>query len=106
MRGLALFAIGLAFMVSGCACTCRVKPEFVFDCGNGRDLKVEYVENADAMRIEYSGEVFRLPRAISASGARYSDGRVTFWEKGGTAFLERDGRIVEQKCVLQNPKRP
>ncbi len=58
------------------------------------------------MLLEYAGEVFRLPRAVSASGARYSDGHMTFWEKGGTAFLERDGQVIESKCVLRVEEQP
>lgn len=96
----------LAFFATGCACSCKVKPEFVFDCGNGRVVTVEYMEQADVMRLGYEGQVYRLPRAISASGARYSDGHLTFWEKGGTAFLEREGKVIERKCVLQVPEKP
>jgi len=101
-------AVGLflAFLAAGCACPCRVKPQFVFDCGDGQVVNVEYRKKADLMLLEYAGEVFRLPRAVSASGARYSDGHLTFWEKGGTAFIERDGRIVEKRCVLQAPQKP
>jgi len=34
----------------------------------------------------------RLPQALSASGARYSDGVTTFWIKGDLATLEIDGK--------------
>jgi putative lipoprotein len=33
-----------------------------------------------------------LPHAVAASGARYSDGTNTFWNKGREATLERHGR--------------
>ncbi|HEX4999705.1 MAG TPA: MliC family protein [Terriglobia bacterium] len=43
-----------------------------------------------------------LPHAISASGARYTDGAALFWDKGGQATLELDG--VQQMCqVVRNP---
>jgi putative lipoprotein len=32
-----------------------------------------------------------LPLVVSASGAKYSDGSITFWTKGGTATFERAG---------------
>jgi len=96
--------LGLA--VQGCACPCRIQPQYVFDCGGGRIASVEYRRKADLMLLEYAGEVFRLPRAVSASGARYSDGHMTFWEKGGTAFLERDGQVIESKCVLRVEEQP
>lgn len=96
----------LVLAASGCVCACKVKPQFVFDCGDGRTARIEYRDKSRLMLMEYEGEVFRLPRAPSASGARYSDGRVTFWEKGGTAFIEREGKVVEEKCVLQVREKP
>ncbi len=38
------------------------------------------------------GETVLLPESPSASGARYSDGRTTFWSKGDQAVLESGGR--------------
>jgi hypothetical protein len=40
------------------------------------------------------GEHFTLPQALSASGARYSDGTNTFWEHQGGAIFEINGRQV------------
>lgn len=96
----------LVLLGAGCACPGArlAKTRFAFDCGDGQVAKVSYAKKAKTMRLEYAGKTYRLPRAVSASGARYSDGRVTFWEKGGTAFIERDGRVVEKKCVLVETK--
>lgn len=33
------------------------------------------------------GQTYRLPRAEAASGARYANGSVEYWERGGTATL-------------------
>jgi putative lipoprotein len=38
------------------------------------------------------GETAWLPEAPAASGAKYSDGRTTFWSKGEEALVEHDGR--------------
>ncbi len=37
----------------------------------------------------------------SGSGARYSDGTTTFWNKGDEALVEVDDEIVYQNCVAQ-----
>ena len=39
-----------------------------------------------------------LPHVRSGSGAKYSEGPITFWPRGEQAFLERDGRAVN--CVM------
>lgn len=44
--------------------------------------------SADTARIEWDGHRAALPQAISASGARYTDGEITFWDKGGVARIE------------------
>jgi membrane-bound inhibitor of C-type lysozyme len=43
----------------------------------------------------------RLPHVISGSGARYSDGKTTFWNRGRSVLMQIDDRIVVQDCLLQ-----
>ena len=43
--------------------------------------------------IHHEGRVFALPQVISASGARYADSGIEFWNKGAEARIEIDGRI-------------
>ena len=46
----------------------------------GEMLTAIYREDFDAVEVHLpDGRVSRLPRAFSRSGARYSDGRETFW---------------------------
>jgi membrane-bound inhibitor of C-type lysozyme len=40
-----------------------------------------------------------LPRVVSASGAKYSNGNFTFWSKGNTAFVEQGDAVVLKDCV-------
>lgn len=61
------------------------QPVATFDCGDFR-FTVAYA--ADTAIVTVTDDTFRLPRAISASGARYSDGVSTFWEHQGAALLE------------------
>lgn len=48
------------------------------------------------------GNQLTLPHVVSASGARYSDGKYTFWSKGNTAFVERNEQIIIDNCVLKS----
>lgn len=54
------------------------------------------------VRFLLDGERQRLPRVISASGARYSDGAYTFWMKGERAFVQRGERVIVDDCLRQN----
>ena len=42
-----------------------------------------------------------LPQVISASGARYSDGATTLWNKGNTVFIMKGEEITVQDCVAE-----
>lgn len=47
--------------------------------------------SADKVQILLAGRTLALPHVVSASGARYSDGSNTFWNKGNDALLEING---------------
>ena len=42
------------------------------------------------------GRELRLPHVISGSGARYSDGKTTFWNRGKSVLMQVDDKIVVQ----------
>ncbi|WP_130834950.1 MliC family protein [[Erwinia] mediterraneensis] len=48
------------------------------------------------------GQPLTLKQTRSASGTRYSDGHYVFWSKGNGAFIERNGKIVVNDCLLQS----
>ncbi|MEB3212247.1 MAG: MliC family protein, partial [Leptolyngbyaceae bacterium] len=39
-----------------------------------------------------------LPRVEAGSGAKYSDGTTTLWDKGGEAFVESNGEMILVDC--------
>jgi putative lipoprotein len=49
------------------------------------------------VEIATAGRTVMLPQVISGSGARYSDGSTTFWNKGDTALFDMNG-ISYQNC--------
>jgi membrane-bound inhibitor of C-type lysozyme len=49
------------------------------------------------MHLRLGGDSMILLRAISGSGARYTDGRTVFWIKGRAATLD-DGNGRVRKC--------
>ena len=64
-----------------------------FDCDT---LALTATFHEDRVVIELPERSITLPHVVSASGARYSDGPVTFWNKGREASFEMDGR--KQTC--------
>ena len=45
------------------------------------------------------GATYQLPQQVSASGVRYSNGTVTLWTKGQSAFVEENGVITYNNCT-------
>ncbi len=61
---------------------------------------------ADGVRLSLpAGRSLDLPAVPSASGARYSDGRSTFWSKGDEALLTLDG-VEHAGCRLAKKAAP
>lgn len=64
---------------------------YVWNCDDGQTIRMRNLLRENAITIELHEGGRKLPLAVSASGARYSDGSLTFWTKGDTAMLEREG---------------
>jgi membrane-bound inhibitor of C-type lysozyme len=64
---------------------------YVWHCADGQTLVMRNLVREKAIAIDFHDGARRLDQTVSASGARYADGVVVFWTKGGTATLERQG---------------
>jgi membrane-bound inhibitor of C-type lysozyme len=64
---------------------------YVWHCDDGQARRMRNLLREDAITIEMHEGGRKLPRVVSASGAKYSDGSLTFWTRGDTATLERAG---------------
>ena len=81
-----------------------------FDCDQGNRLRVyygEYVSGDQRVALaedelmladEQTHTASRLKRVRAASGAKYSDGKLEFWEHGGETMLSSEGRKIYQNC--------
>ena len=58
----------------------------VYRCGGDERFTVRSYD--DSVRVQRDLYAVTLPRVLSASGARYSDGSATFWSRGDEARLE------------------
>lgn len=64
----------------------------IYRCDDGATVTASFLNATSEVLITTGGRSFRLPQAISGSGARYTDGGVLFWIKGDGALLETAGR--------------
>ena len=82
---------------------------FDYTCEAGAKVTV-YVHNATA-KVRTRDQIYMMRQTRSADGSRYSDGKVLWWGKGDTGFLQEDtpdgdGRMLVKGCVLDKPADP
>lgn len=75
------------------------KHAVTFVCPEGTELHAIFYPGDDRMRLRVNGQEYELPRQISASGARYGEGAVVFWNKGREALLQRPDGPSYVGCV-------
>jgi len=100
--------LAAALMLAGCGLMSK-QPEapqtLHYRCGT-LPLTVTLDNASEQVSFIMDGQPLTLKRAISASGARYSDGKYVFWSKGQSAFIERDDKVVVNDCELQPASQP
>jgi len=70
-----------------------------FVCADGTSVPATFDNEAENVTITLPDGTLTLPQVVAASGARYSDGTTTFWNKGNEATLEVNGTVVYESCV-------
>ena len=77
-----------------------------FRCPDGQTVMAQFHLPEDQfVNVRFAGRELRLPHVISGSGARYSDGKTTFWNRGKGVLMEVDDKVVVQDCLLQEGAR-
>lgn len=74
----------------------------VFECPDGAIITAQFSEANTAVVTLPDQEPISLPATAAASGARYSDGTTTFWNKGNEAMVEVNGTVVFSGCQAQS----
>jgi uncharacterized membrane protein len=69
---------------------------YVWNCDGGLTLNMKNLYRESAITLELHEGPRKLPQVVSASGAKYSDGSLTFWTQGDTATFERQGSAPVQ----------
>ena len=95
------FVSGAALLaLSACAPGDKpVGPSFVWKCDNGISITTRNTEGGN-VEVVADGKTYHLPGVIAGSGARYSDGKVEFWEHAGEAMLNGASGGPYENCKL------
>jgi membrane-bound inhibitor of C-type lysozyme len=80
--------------------------QFSYTCEAGAKITV-YLHNTTA-KIRTHDHIYMMRQTSSADGNRYSDGKVLWWGKGDTGFLQEDtpdgdGKMLIKECTLDKP---
>lgn len=72
-------------------------------CPDGTVIHARYYVEADSVDLRVGDEALsvRLPIAMSASGARYTDGAYEIWEHQGEARVSLPDGTVHEACAKQ-----
>ncbi len=76
--------------------------KFRYLCEDGKIFTLEVITQEDCVILTLDGKPTKLPRVVSGSGSRYSNGRTTVWLKGNEAIIEMDGKIIIKNCRSQD----
>jgi|CXWL01.1.fsa_nt_gi membrane-bound inhibitor of C-type lysozyme len=84
----ALLPLAALALLAACATTPvgAMGPRNDWSCQGGSAFSSRIKENGSA-EVFAGGQVYTLPHVEAASGARYSNGNVEYWERGGSATL-------------------
>ncbi len=82
-----LLAVSALLLLTACASTGGGGPRSDWRCDGGAAFSARINMGDSRAEVFAGGQVYRLPHVQSASGARYSDGAVEYWEHGGQATL-------------------
>jgi membrane-bound inhibitor of C-type lysozyme len=99
-------AAGLTAMLSCSQANVETEQKWLsFRCPGGQTVIASFEPKHQFVRVRFADRDLRLPHVISGSGARYSDGKTTFWNKGDSVLMEVDDKVVVQDCMLQGGAR-
>jgi heat shock protein HslJ len=111
VRRKVLIGVAATLWLAGCRAApdpTAAQPEIArtvaYRCRDQSGFRVQMAAGGESVKLEglASGPVV-LPHVRSGSGARYSDGRTTYWSKGAQSTLEIQGERARVCVVVADP---
>ncbi len=94
------FALSAFALVAGFPNLASAQKPFLYRCADGTELTATF-NGMKSARLVIGGRTIVLPIAMSGSGSRYANDRMTFWIKGNSATLTRGA--VSTECRTTSP---
>lgn len=82
-----LLALSILLALTACASTGGGGPRSDWRCSGGAAFSARIDADDGRAEVFAGGQVYNLPHVQAASGAKYSNGSVEYWERGGEATL-------------------
>jgi membrane-bound inhibitor of C-type lysozyme len=99
-----VLAVGVAGCTSSPVEAQQVTSErFTYACAGGKTFHVAFDAGFTYARVTTARASFRLPAVMAASGSRYTDNKVEFWEHHGEAMLNGIRGDTFADCKLIDP---
>jgi membrane-bound inhibitor of C-type lysozyme len=93
--GAAAACVLAALFFAGAVAPAQAQQFLSYRCRDGTAFVAAFYQGSRTAYLQLDGKALRLPRKISASGARYAKDGVTFWMRGSGATLKRGGETTE-----------
>jgi len=97
----------LALTVTGCASQTppiqTAGEEYTYNCDGTKTFHVGFDEGFTYAVVKTGKATFRVPAVMAASGSRYSDDQVEFWEHHGEAMLNG---VPERRSAIAGRPNP
>ena len=82
---------------------------FEYTCGAGEKVTVFLHERT--VKVRFKDQNYLMKQVESADGAKYSDGKVLWWNIGNGGFLQEDtpdgnGTMLVKDCKQDKPMEP
>jgi membrane-bound inhibitor of C-type lysozyme len=93
----------LVTIIAAAGCTKSRAKTWQYRCPDGYVFTIRYSDPQNTGEVAFLEDQWgatRLPRARSASGAKYSSDATTFWSKGDAATIMVAGKMTHQNCRL------
>lgn len=100
---LSALAISLAGCVAPPAAPDVAGEQYTYACTGGKSFHVGFDEGFTFARVTTGKATYQVPAVIAASGSRYSDGKVEFWEHHGEAMLNGVPGDTYEDCKAVDP---
>ena len=73
-------------------------------CDDGGTVVTRLEPDPPAVKLRLDGRSVRLPQQVAASGVRYADDTLQWWEKGSHAMLQRQPGAAVVNCSENRPQ--